>query len=123
MSADRYQLLREAGLDVRFTTDQSFGPADSDVVTARSLLSWLERALVVYGHYDGSVFWAPDPKLGLKSGTATPDTHTARLVCIQPIVRDTAEGLLRELCSHSQHDSTRVPAEFIDRCRRLLGEG
>lgn len=48
-------------------------------------------------------------------------THTARLVCIEPIQRDTAEGLLKELLEHFERPQAK-PRELIERARRLLGE-
>ena len=56
----------------------------SEIANAK-LDKLIESWPVVYGSYDGKTFTVPDPKLGLKSGTSTPDTHTARLAFIQPI--------------------------------------
>jgi hypothetical protein len=46
------------------------------------------------------------------------DTHTARLICVKPIVRDSAESLLREIVDAYKSPVTLTP--FIDRARRLL---
>lgn len=57
------------------------------------LKEWLEKAPVVYwrgetrDRFMGDIHEAP--MFG--------DTHTARLVAVEPIVRDTAESLLREM--------------------------
>lgn len=45
-------------------------------------------------------------------------THTARLVMIEPIARDTAEGLLREFVANNIGQ-----ADLLSRSRKLLGEG
>lgn len=77
-----------------------------------------DRGTVVYGHWDGITFHVPDPRLGLKSGMSTPDTHQALLINIQPIERaDTAEGLLREL---AKADFEFLPDDFIKRAKKLL---
>lgn len=47
-------------------------------------------------------------------------THTARLVCVKPIVRDTAESLLREIVR--MIDACEADQQLLKRARRLLGE-
>ena len=49
--------------------------------------------------------------------------HTALLIAIEPIKRDTAESLLRELIAKDEETSFAGPttAEFIERARKLLG--
>lgn len=85
-----------------------------------------ERGMVVYGHWDGERFRVPDPRLGLRSGTENPDTHRALLVGIEPIRKETAEDLLREVLRNYDDDRVAsdriVTPEFIDRARRLLGD-
>lgn len=60
----------------------------------------------------------------------TADTHTARLLCVEPIVRDSAESLLRELVSKREkieritykpdaYDNKSV-FDILDRARKLL---
>lgn len=60
------------------------------------------------------------------SGAAYPheqmsDYQTARLLCVQPIVKDTAEGLLREYVEHfAKCDGVKVGLK--ERARKLLEE-
>lgn len=52
-------------------------------------------------------------------------TKTALLVGVQPIVRDTAESLLRELCDALEHTRGGLApwAPALDRARKLLERG
>ncbi len=43
--------------------------------------------------------WCTREQAGSNEPGYMPPTHTAKLLCIQPIVRDTAESLLREMIS------------------------
>lgn len=59
---------------------------------AQSILNEaLDKAVRVYGHFDGKTFHVPDSKLGLKSGTANPDTHQALLVAIEELAKKECE--------------------------------
>jgi len=77
------------------------------------LRAWLEKAPVV---------WLND--WGGLSDEGSPDAkRTARLVCIEPIVRDTAESLLKELVKLTYKRAT-FSGEQVDvvceRARKLL---
>ena len=56
----------------------------------------LEQAPVKYGAICGDFGWF-DREVPTNGGHHGERTHSARLLCVQPIVRDTAESILREL--------------------------
>lgn len=111
--ASAFPLLTAAGLRVQ---------NGWDVVLASDVEAWLQAAPVVYGHLDGDGYacaWgegvAPDDK---------ESTHTARLLCVEPIVRDTAEGLLRAFIAHRNEYGQWVALDALyDRARKLLAKG
>lgn len=86
--------------------------SDEDAALAQAKFDeWfkqIENAPVVYGVFKGGVFTVPDPRLGLRSGTSSPETHTARLVDIQEIKKEPCkhepdweeEGVGRPYCKH-----------------------
>lgn len=49
-------------------------------------------------------------------------TRTALLIAIEPIKRDTAESLLREMLALEQSVTWRMPAAIIERARKVLGK-
>lgn len=67
----------------------------------------------------------PDMPFGGWTQEKFGDTHTARLVLIEPIVRDTAESLLREMIADHEAllraDAGRKEWPLITRARKLLG--
>lgn len=93
-------------------------PAD-EVVLAFHLEHLLEQAPVVYGKADGSIHnelhypWTGESR--------EQDTYTARLVGIKPIVRDTAEGLLREMVE-CWNGGGAGHAKLYERARALLAK-
>jgi hypothetical protein len=81
-----FPLLTRAGLKVIETL--YYG--ERQWIEAADVERWLEQAPVVYGlHAGADTVWTMD-KTGM-------DTHMAKILLIEPIARDTAEGLLREL--------------------------
>lgn len=91
-----YPLIKQMGLELRelySPPHNSFGkPQDLGkfrCVDADDLERALAAAPVVYKKDAPGHVYSP-----LKN---CDDTHTARLLCVQPIVRDTAESLLRDL--------------------------
>ncbi len=56
-------------------------------------------------------------------------THTARLLCVQPIVKDTAESLLRELATYEAKLTEKgffcsdTISDLANRARKLLERG
>jgi uncharacterized protein (DUF488 family) len=107
----KYPLIEAIGLEVHILERIFTGAAvDIRAVKADELEAALDQAPVVY---------APNPEIGGWTRTQCQgDIHTARLVCIQPIVRDTAESLLRELA----HSAADLPAlyKLAARARKLL---
>lgn len=85
--------------------------------TCNALLA--ERGTVVYG--------SGIPEANAQHGWVTEgwrdsageDTHTALLIAIEPIAKDTAEGLLREML---ETHGTCITKEWTDRARKLLHE-
>lgn len=131
---DKYSLLRECGLEP-FAWNGCTNPQGKTLYTvnADQVLKLLKSAPLVYGmnhdpedtNYNGDDdsewLWSSS-----NDDTRDDHTHTARLVCIQEIKRDTAEGLLRELV-HSAGKyylttgGTSLIDDLVNRARKLLG--
>lgn len=60
----------------------------ADAANAK-LAEWRSASPVVYGYLEGNWFVSPEHR--------SLDTHTAKLICVEPIRKDTAESLLREM--------------------------
>lgn len=124
MSADQFPLTRALGVEVQkevgFENVRSGKTSEVYYVYAADLEKALESAPVVTSYGERNEWYANGAK-GMQQ-----DTHTARLVCIQEIAKDTAESLLREYvervgdghspCWHSWEEKH----SFIERARRLL---
>lgn len=88
------------------------------------LNEWIAAAPVVWFNDDKTM----SPYWECSSRQDKQHTHHAKLICIEPIVRDTAESLLRELIERSElktsvHENPRYRLNtLIDRARKLLGE-
>jgi len=96
----------------------------ADFVNAR-LHRWIEAAPMVYGM--NSRIWKTDQQINRCENNGmiiNPDTHTARLICIEPIKQDTAEGLLQTLIELSDtpadDGSWSDVLDIIERARKLL---
>lgn len=117
MSESKYPLIEQLGL-----TALSAKPlgADSyvyrDVVLASDLERVLEQAVKVTKQDEKFTAYWNEPDV--KGANPENSTHTALLINIQPIVKDTAESLLRDLIHFE--DKSRLHPEFIARARRLL---
>lgn len=113
----KYPLCARAGLKVQHVEVRTIGAhIPEDVIRAADVEKWLEGAPVVNAYNNDKVYWSTNNDDG--------DTHTARLVMIEPIVKDTAESLLREivqdheaLCRFQGKESE---WELYKRARRLL---
>lgn len=115
-----FPLCRECGLEVRMHSQGVDG-----YVRAADVEALLSKAPVVSGYKvrDEFAMWENyDP-----SEASQLPTHTARLVNVREIKRDTAEGLLRELGEIFESDyydmrqwHTKL-APLVERARRLLG--
>lgn len=113
MLSPNFPLLRAAGLRVEYT-DAHLAPPTA-VVRAADVERLLEQAPVVRNAERMKDEWSIQ--------SHPEDTHTARLVLVTPIVRDTAESLLRELMdifNKAGHDGYAV--ELLERARKLLTE-
>ncbi len=99
-----YPNCRAAGLSVRETYESCSTYLKAQVISAADVERLLADAPVVYGqikNIDGGLskdkYWC-----ATQIGNCG-ETHTAKLLCIQPIVRDTAESLLREALAGNTH--------------------
>lgn len=79
------------------------------MIDAADVEKLLEDAPVVTAYNNNKLYWSTNNDDG--------DTHTARLVMMEPIAKDTAEGLLREIVSRWNPEAT---DSLIDRAKRLL---
>lgn len=125
---NEYPLLTAAGLRVGY--GHELGDHNVAMVRASDVEAWLERAPVLWAN-EYNLVNANDPferlcsfksreHAGSLEPNYTPPTHRMRAVCVQPIVRDTAEGLLQAIC-----DAQVGSAEWmrlLDRARKLLSE-
>lgn len=92
------------------------------------LREWFERQTVVYAWINMATH-AKDHVWEHESGIST--THTARLIGVRPIRKESAEDVLRELVEawadvHLPIDKKArltVTVEFIERAKRVLGGG
>jgi hypothetical protein len=91
-------------------------------VVAHQLEKLLESAPRVYG-YSNTVhtIWSSTKDEDAKEGVY--DTHTARLLCVQPVVRDTAESLLREWQEWFATTDGKCRPDLRERTKRLLEKG
>lgn len=96
------------------------------IIANEKLRERLSRCPVVYGYEykskPGSI-WSTQKDEDAAKGFS--DDHTARLVAVTPIVRDTVESLLRELILLDKR-GTIMPREWndlLDRAKRLLEKG
>lgn len=121
MTMTDYPLCKQMGLPTVEMRSWIDGIEHALCVKADDLEAKLAAAPVVYGHMrDDGHFYVPDPRLGLRSGTDMKDTHTARLLCVSEIKRDTAESLLREYISMPEVVSYAPFRDWKDRVRKLL---
>ncbi len=110
-----YPLCKAAGLSV-----YPGGAGMNVYCFAADVEALLSAAPVVYGWTNAEInkqFWSNEPNT---EGSSYPNSHTARLVCIEPIVRDTAESLLKELVDCT--DNKKAYCGLVDRARQLLNK-
>lgn len=100
------------------------------ILTANKLLrEWFEKQTVIASGTimdDGRTYrtWHEDEKVDVTQGAS----HTARLIGIRPIVKDSAESVLRDflkvmddnVVSYSGYDNE--TKALTDRARRVLGD-
>jgi len=123
MSNDQFKNIRDLGLTIIDHTKGSGLPSFAKQVSADDLEKLLAEAPVVYGLIERPDGWtcfsrSDGPHLG--------DTHTARLIGVKEIVRESEERqLLREILFDKYQSTLIGPkewGEFQERARRLLGE-
>lgn len=123
MTPPQYPLCEALGVQLRTMSGEFLNVPEAkgltEVVLAADLERIIKAAPVVYGALPGTGNW------GVKRD-AKDDTHTARLLCVQPIVCDTAESLLAELVAlrtdHGQCAYSRNSCDdIVARARKLLG--
>lgn len=125
----KYPLTESLGVAMHLGHHQMpEAPGYTEYVRAADLERVLSQAPVVYFNDDDTM--NEQGRVEMTTRQARPlDTHTARLLCVRPIVRDTAEAesLLRELiATHDDRDCGPYCDHYkqtIDRARKLLGEG
>lgn len=80
------------------------------IIANAKLAKWIAESPVVYS--DNATNWGPPI-----SGDI--DKYKARVIYSEPVVKDTAESLLRDMLTASRHDEA-FAIRFIDRARKLL---
>lgn len=101
--SDTFVLTRQLGLTVDLVNNACGHPWRKleryEAIRATDLESLLERGVRVYSSENLAHEGAISTVIYHREDTARENyaTHTALLVNVQPIVRDTAEGLLREM--------------------------
>lgn len=114
MKDERFPLCKALGLGpAEYSAPLSISNPDY-FIPASAVERVIAASPVVYGvpnaffsHVQGTL-----PQNGM------PDTHCARLIAISPIVRDTPEGLLRDLYERGGI----LGDEFNERARKLVGD-
>lgn len=117
-----FPLTESLGVQVHGSADETYNGFGGTMVSqpfvfVADLERALEQAPVVYGVASDPYNWGP---------VKSTDTHSARLLCVQPIVRDTHESVLRELVRIADSGGFKTDAyrsDLFDRARRLLGQG
>lgn len=118
MSDSQFPLSRAAGLGIWYDAEWTHDGKGfvAHMIEADQVEKMLAEAPVVYGHGKSWIEGGPnhDPVIS---------THSAKLVCIEPIKRDTAESLLRELVESDEQEGRygNRHQEALLRAKRLLG--
>lgn len=104
-----YPLIKSMGL--KFVPS---GNGDSWIY-AKDLERALAAAPIVQGHIENGKVLSTFGQVSCRF-----DQQTARLLCIQPIERDTAESLLSELLEVLHVPRSSSLSDLLDRARKLL---
>lgn len=118
-----FPLCESAGLSIRNDVawcDKQGYLFNFDAVPARAVEALLRSAPVVYGHPELTNNAWTERKGGI-------DTHSARVLLVEEIRRDSAESLLYELMENANETLTtehilKVAFDVAKRARKLLGE-
>lgn len=120
MTDKKYPLIKAAGLNVQpayYCIGGAVGTAFVSV-KAEDLEAFLAAAPKVNVWQETEYkTWHAD------SRTGHGETHTARLILIEPIRTETAEDLLREMVKAAQFGSRSELDAVADRAKRLLERG
>lgn len=120
MSKVEFPLISQIGLSVHEAEYCSHRKCAETHVRASDLEALLAKAPVVTGQ-KLHIHDAEEREWAFTERPDSNDTHTALLVNVQPFVRDTAEGLLRELIdSYDGVDRDVDRRKLIERARNLV---
>jgi hypothetical protein len=86
----KYPNVEKLGITIETAEETARMSRGTDVVYAGSLEALLESAQVVYGSEECEVFYWNRAK-------NNDDTHSAKLLCIQPIVKGVTKAEIREV--------------------------
>ena len=123
---DNFKRVRELGLTfVPMYTIHSTGMKSESgpmMVYATELESLLEKATVVYGKDDAKAWFEGPTKDRPDVNFVRWETHTALLINVRPIVKDSAESLLREMVRVAQFGHRAELDALTERAKALLGK-
>ena len=122
----QYPLIEALGLLVkdRVYSNIHIGHMEDHCVSAAELESILNAAPVVYGRAASDFGWF-DKASYSDTGLLPDQTHTARLICIEEIKKDSLEQIAKDLVerwkcsSYSQYDGQFV-TELAQRAAKIL---
>lgn len=111
-----YPLCEKLGIQLLYPAD-GFKGYWGNFIRAEDLEKILSEATVVYGFFDsdGAQEFSELKVIGSNRGAAT---HQAKLLCINPIVEETATDILRDIYEHNSF----LTATMRDRIKKVLGE-
>lgn len=118
MSETKYPLCARAGIAIIkqhgfYSPDKPF-----EFIEAADVEKLLEGAPVVYCRdTGGGTAWRP---CGKEREDLVDPTHTARLVMIEPIVKDSAERLLSEMIEKVESGDAFFYGDFVKRAKAIL---
>lgn len=106
---DEFKLTRALGFEI-------YGSLGSKFVNASDLEALLAKGVRVYGAEYGDA-----KRLGGWDCYENGRTHTALLIGIEPIRKESAEDVLRDLCEYIEGNPNAIPFDRIkERARRVL---
>ncbi len=105
----KFPLCRQLGLLI-----SHYSSLGGDVIDASQLESILAAAPVVHSNPEGSPAYDDDEMSDSKAwGKLTNyETHQGRVILIEPIVKDTAESILKDLVAYFENGLAPSPKEF-----------
>lgn len=117
MSQDKYPLIKRCFPECHIFHSRW----NTYSINAEDLERELEKAVRVYGTNlnDNGIAAGDDPQWFLSIKREKNDTHTALLIGVEPIQKDTAESLLRDIVN-SYWATPEQHNQLIERAKRLL---